>query len=74
MRVANLFVYFEEIFAYSWVGKITSGWAWTVKNEKLEEVVRSFMERRGECLLKESLSLRRHFHGENKCLLGLLSE
>ena len=45
---AKLFVYCEEMFASSWVGKLKSGWGWTVKNEALEETVRSLKDSAGE--------------------------
>ena len=45
-----MFVYCEEMFASSWVGKPNSGWGWTFKNEALEEVVRCLMDREGECV------------------------
>ena len=65
MREANLFVYCEENFVSSWEGMLKSGWGWTVKNEALEEVVRSFWYRAADCQSKDYPHLPRILQGEN---------
>ena len=73
MSNANLFEYFEGVFASYCDGNLKSGWGWTVKNEALEEVVRSLRTWTGERVSVEALTvLLARFPGEKHSLVCLL--
>ena len=61
------------MFASSSVGKLKSGWGWTVKNEALDEVVRFLRVSARERLSEETLpSSQSALSRGEKRLIGLL--